>query len=140
MIMTAHLVCEALDPELPASLSSVVIEDHLRRALGFRGVVVSDDMEMGAIVANYDAAEAALLAVRAGTDLLSVCKTPGLVRTTRDTLATAIVEGRLSRATVGAARKRRDALTKKARKLALERVEVAEIGAPHHRELASMIA
>jgi beta-N-acetylhexosaminidase len=140
MMMTAHIVCDALDPGVPASLSPVVIGDYLRRSLGFRGVVVSDDLEMKAITANFDIAEAAVTAVLAGTDLLLVCRTPGLVRATRDRLAIAIGEGRIAESHLAQTRRRRAALLKKARKLAGQRVDPAEIGSGEHRRLASMLA
>ena len=50
MIMTAHVLYPAFDPDLPATLSAWIINDLLRHQLGFAGVVVSDDLEMGAIV------------------------------------------------------------------------------------------
>ncbi len=110
MMMTAHIVCDALDPQVPASLSPIVIGDYLRRVLGFRGVVVSDDLEMKAISAHYDVGEAAVEAVRAGTDIVLVCRTPALVRATRDRLATAIGEGRITESTLAQVRRRRTAL------------------------------
>ncbi len=71
MVMTGHLVRRSSgDGELPASLSVAAIDGELRGRLGFEGVVVSDDMEMGAIKDHFSRAEAVLAAVRAGTDIL----------------------------------------------------------------------
>jgi beta-N-acetylhexosaminidase len=72
-LMTAHVVCTALDRERPATLSRRVCHDLLRGEIGFRGVVVSDDLEMKAISARYPIEEAAVLAVTAGCDVLLVC-------------------------------------------------------------------
>ena len=137
MIMSAHIVCSALDPDLPASLSPIVLGDHLRGALGFGGVIVSDDMEMKAIGNHFSMGEAAVRAVEAGTDLLLVCKTPGLVREARDSVASAIEQGRLSRALLSQAQRRRSKLRRRASKLCDVAVDTGAIGSKRHRKLAS---
>ncbi len=71
-MMTAHVVFEALDPALPATLSSKAL-GLLREEIGFQGVLVSDDLEMGAIAERWPVGEAAVQAVLAGCDLLLVC-------------------------------------------------------------------
>jgi beta-N-acetylhexosaminidase len=65
-------VFSALDSR-PATMSRVVIDGVLRRQLGYRGVVVSDDLDMKAIADHYGAAEAAVESVRAGCDALLLC-------------------------------------------------------------------
>ncbi len=72
-VMIAHILMSRIDPDNPASLSKKVITDMLRRQLGFNGVVITDDMTMGAITENYDIGEAAVKAVNAGTDIVLVC-------------------------------------------------------------------
>ena len=74
-IMTAHLLVPALDDEYPATLSSRVVDDLLKRKLGFGGVVFTDDLEMRAIGGRYGLAEAALQAVAAGCDAVLMCGT-----------------------------------------------------------------
>lgn len=70
-IMTAHIVNEVLDQsKLPATLSDKVIAEVLRGFLGFDGVVVSDDMQMKAISAQYGLEEAIKKAILAGVDIL----------------------------------------------------------------------
>jgi beta-N-acetylhexosaminidase len=73
MIMTAHVVFAALDAQRPATLSEAVIEGLLRRSIGFRGVVVSDDLDMRAIVSHMGVDAAAIGAIRAGCDALLLC-------------------------------------------------------------------
>ncbi len=73
-MMVCHAVFSALDPDRPASLSPLVIEGLLRRDLGYQGLVLSDDLEMGAVAADLDPAAAAVAAYRAGCDLLLICK------------------------------------------------------------------
>lgn len=75
MIMTAHVVFAALDASGPATLSPAVITGLLRERLGYRGVVVSDDLDMKAI---SDPAAAAVGAIRAGCDVLLLCKDPAI--------------------------------------------------------------
>jgi len=72
MVMTAHIVNRNIDPDFPATLSPLFIEKILRENLGFKGVVVSDDMNMGAIVDNYGFDEALIKAIQAGCDLLII--------------------------------------------------------------------
>jgi beta-N-acetylhexosaminidase len=73
MIMTAHVVFDALD-SAPATLSPRVIGELLRGELGYRGVVVSDDLDMKAIADHWGMEEAAPAAVEAGCDVLLLCK------------------------------------------------------------------
>jgi beta-N-acetylhexosaminidase len=74
MVMISHSIFPAMcDRE--ASRSQIVIMDWLRARLGFQGVVVSDDMNMGALPQEIDAWKAALIdAVAAGCDMLLVCR------------------------------------------------------------------
>ncbi len=70
-IMTAHVVYPALDAGVPATQSHVICTELLRGELGFRGVVISDDLEMNAI--SQDTENTAVSAIAAGCDLLLVC-------------------------------------------------------------------
>ncbi len=71
-IMTAHLYVPALEPEerLPATLSPNIMTDLLRNKMGFRGLIVTDALEMGGITSYFGQEEAALKALKAGVDLL----------------------------------------------------------------------
>ncbi|HXX64918.1 MAG TPA: glycoside hydrolase family 3 N-terminal domain-containing protein [Bacteroidota bacterium] len=72
-VMVGHLAVPALDSlRLPASLSEAMVENVLRRDLGFDGLVVTDDLEMQALERNFPADRTAVLAVRAGVDMLLV--------------------------------------------------------------------
>ncbi len=71
-VMTAHVVNRRLDRRRPATLSRPIITGLLRRELGWQGVVVSDDLRMGAIDRRYGMGDAAVQALRAGVDLLLV--------------------------------------------------------------------
>jgi beta-N-acetylhexosaminidase len=71
-IMTAHVLYPALDPDRPATLSRRILTDLLRGELGFRGVIVSDDLGMKAVADRYSIEELAVLAVGAGADVLLI--------------------------------------------------------------------
>jgi beta-N-acetylhexosaminidase len=71
-LMTAHVVYRALDARLPATMSSAVCT-ALRDRLGFRGALISDDLEMQAIAARSTIEDAAVRAIAAGCDALLVC-------------------------------------------------------------------
>jgi beta-N-acetylhexosaminidase len=80
-LMTAHVVCEALDPGVPATLSRSICGSLLRAEIGFDGVLFSDDLEMAAISggrARYSVEDAAVEAVWAGCDALLICKSEDL--------------------------------------------------------------
>jgi beta-N-acetylhexosaminidase len=70
MIMTAHVMNRNIDPDYPATLSPLFLQDILRKKLNFKGVIVSDDMQMGAIVENFGFEDAIIKAINAGCDLL----------------------------------------------------------------------
>jgi len=72
--MTAHVLNTALDSDKPATLSKKIIRDFLRKDLRFRGLVFSDDMEMGAIVNDYGIEDASLMAIEAGCDHVLICQ------------------------------------------------------------------
>ena len=71
-ILTAHVFNASLDPDHPATLSAATIDGILRRQLGWDGVVISDDMQMGAIRDAYGYPDAVRLAIVAGVDILTI--------------------------------------------------------------------
>ncbi|HET7909297.1 MAG TPA: beta-N-acetylhexosaminidase [Nitrospira sp.] len=73
-MMTAHVLYKALDPRLPATLSSDIVTKLLREQMGYGGVVLTDDLEMHAIVDHYGPGDAAVRALVAGCDMLLICK------------------------------------------------------------------
>ncbi len=92
-VMSSHTVYPHLDPDIPATLSSVILTEILRRQMGFKGVVVTDDLEMGAIENEMPIEDAALAAFQAGADLLLICHEHEKVRRVWEKLATAREQG-----------------------------------------------
>ncbi len=70
IIMTAHIMNTNIDPDNPATLSSIFLKDILRGRLNYEGVIVSDDMQMGAIATYFGFEEAIIKAINAGCDIL----------------------------------------------------------------------
>ena len=98
-VMTSHPVYPRLDPSgVPATFSRLIVEDYLRGELGFRGVIVSDDLEMGAVSETCPIGEATVRAAAAGHDLLLVCHTEPAQRAAATALVDAYRSGRLPRA------------------------------------------
>lgn len=74
IVMTSHILFPRLDPDHPATLSRVILQDLLRDRLGFDGIILSDSMNMGAIRKNYDPAESTLMALRPGVDIVMLAE------------------------------------------------------------------
>ncbi|MFC1771343.1 glycoside hydrolase family 3 N-terminal domain-containing protein, partial [Candidatus Margulisiibacteriota bacterium] len=70
VIMSTHVLHEKIDPKYPASLSQKWLKDILRKQLGFKGVIISDDLQMKAISKKYDLQTTIIQAIDAGNDLL----------------------------------------------------------------------
>jgi beta-N-acetylhexosaminidase len=105
-VMVAHLNIPALDASgRPSSLSYAVVTDLLRVRLGYEGVVMTDDMGMGAITDHYSLEEAALLAVEAGNDLLLTIE-PSHPQRLVNALVGAVQSGRLDESRIDASLRR----------------------------------
>jgi beta-N-acetylhexosaminidase len=78
MVMVSHATYSASVPE-PASVSAYWIREILIREIGYQGLIVSDDMEMGGILKYTGMAEAAVQALAAGTHIVEICRSPSLV-------------------------------------------------------------
>jgi beta-N-acetylhexosaminidase len=72
-IMTAHVLVPSLDEKRPASLSRRIVHELLREELKFEGVILSDDLEMKAVAAEFEVPSAAVMAIQAGCDGVLIC-------------------------------------------------------------------
>ncbi|MEK6579247.1 MAG: beta-N-acetylhexosaminidase [Bdellovibrionota bacterium] len=111
MVMTAHIMVPALDPEFPATLSKKIIQDLLRKKMRFTRIVISDDLEMKAITDHFGAADAPRLALQAGCDLL-IYRTEAAARAAYESLVKANESGKLSNDVILQAQARSHALKK----------------------------
>lgn len=109
-LMTAHVMFDAVDPDVPATMSQKVLTQLLRTEIGFEGVVVSDDLEMKAIADNYGIGEAAVLGTLAGVDLFLVCHHAQVQRDAIEAVVRAVETGRVPQSRIEDANRRLDVL------------------------------
>lgn len=116
-VMTAHVFNKRIDTIYPATLSEKVVTGLLKDSLGYKGIIFSDDMMMGAITKNYDLAVSVELALNAGVDVLVFSNNideydPEIARKVVDTIVELVKSGRVSRERVHEASKKIKALAK----------------------------
>lgn len=100
MIMIAHILFPKIDPEYPASMSKTIITNLLRNDMKYSGIVITDDMTMGAIVNKYNIGEAAVRSVNAGSNIILVCHDFNKEVQVIDALKTAVQNGTLSQSLI----------------------------------------
>lgn len=139
-IMTAHVCLPALDPSgVPSTLSEKVISGLLRKELGYDGVVVTDCLEMDAIDKNYGPDKGAIMAIRAGADMVLISHTFEKQWAALEAVADAVEKGELAEARINEALDRIMALKEK---LALDEPQLpwteaeAAIGTEENRAVA----
>lgn len=103
MVMTAHVLYPSIDPAVPATLSSRLVEGTLRRDMGYSGVVITDDLDMGAVAGRFTVEDCALKAMNAGDDILLICNHPEKAFAARSRLLEAVRDGELSEGRVNQA-------------------------------------
>jgi beta-N-acetylhexosaminidase len=116
-VMAAHLLNTQLDPDRPASLSKAVVTDLLRGKLGFKGPVVSDDMQAVAISSRFGANQAVALGLEAGMDLLVFANQQtydeNIVNEVLDNVVNLVRQGQLTEARINQSVARVDSLRPK---------------------------
>lgn len=103
-VMVAHAAFPKLDLQetdrngklLPSSLSFEVVTRLLRQDLGFEGIAITDDLEMGAILKNYGIGEACKQAIHAGEDMLAICAEQKSIREGYNAVAEAVGSGEIT--------------------------------------------
>ncbi len=103
MIMSTDVLMPAIDPNLPAELSPKAITDVLRNQLGYDGVVVTDGLYMGGISSRWSLAQASVLAIIAGNDMIEGPYTPDLVASVVTAFKQALQQGTLTMARINQA-------------------------------------
>ena len=96
-IMVSHAMYPQIDPDHPASLSKAIITDWLRKDIGYNGVVVTDDMDMGALANHYTFGDMAVQSILAGSDILLVCHEYEHMQEAYNGLMKAVKDGRISK-------------------------------------------
>ncbi|CAA6805715.1 MAG: Beta-hexosaminidase (EC [uncultured Sulfurovum sp.] len=106
-VMVAHVFNKRIDAKYPATLSAKTVDGLLRQKLGFHGVVITDDLQMGAISQKYGLKKTLNLAIGAGNDILLIGNQldPKKVKTSKklvDTIVTLVKEGKVSQSRIEA--------------------------------------
>jgi beta-N-acetylhexosaminidase len=141
-VMTAHLAVPAMGvPDMPATLSPAILTGLLRRELAFKGLIVTDALDMGGIAKGYDSGEAAVRALEAGADVLLM---PPDAEQAVNAVVAAVREGRIRQSRIDASLARVLAVKEQVglhrRKMVdLDRIEDV-INAPESNDLAQQVA
>ena len=138
-LMTAHVVCTALDPRRPATLSRRICHDVLRRRLGFTGVLFSDDLDMGAVAGRWTPERRAVAALEAGCDMLLVCQSLDVAVRAMRGVEHAVERGRLDAAPLAQSLLRIHALRRQLAGLRRRR-RPGRLAWPSHAGLARRLA
>ena len=106
MVMAAHISFPKIDPDWPVSLSEIFLKNILRDQLKFRKLVISDDLDMGALKNNWPKSTIATRALQAGNNILLYCNEPDSPPIALDAVEKAVRDKTLSAATVSENAKR----------------------------------
>ena len=96
-IMVSHAMYPQIDADHPSSLSKAIITDWLCKDMGYNGVVVTDDMDMGALAKHYTFGDMAVQSILAGSDILLVCHEYEHMQEAYNGLMKAVKDGRISK-------------------------------------------
>ncbi len=94
-IMSSHAIYPALDAERPATLSSAILTDLLRGKLKFNGLIITDDLEMGAIAKQWGVDQGSAAAFEAGADILLICKDQNNILESLSIIRSKLIKGEI---------------------------------------------
>jgi len=136
-IMTAHVLFRELDPEWPATMSSLIVRSILRNKLGYEGLVVSDDLEMKAISDHYALDDVVVRGLNAGVDAFLCCHTPETMHRAIDAVANAVARGHVPEYRLEQALERLSVFTM--RWAAPPTFDMSQVGSAEHRAVVERI-
>jgi beta-N-acetylhexosaminidase len=131
-LMTAHVVMEALDAEVPATMSRAVLGGLLRDELGFGGVVFTDDLDMRAIADHFALEHVARASLAAGVDAFLCCQSVDVAHRMIDAIGAAVTSGAVDETRLVEAAERVRAFAKRWAKPPLDTFELAVLGCAAH--------
>lgn len=105
-LMTAHVIYEGIDRELPATLSPILINKLLRKELGYDGVVFTDDLNMHAISKKWSVNEACVMSLKAGCDICLISRDNKIQKEALEYTINAATSGRLQESIIDMAYRR----------------------------------
>jgi beta-N-acetylhexosaminidase len=138
-LMTAHVVMEAFDAEVPATMSRAVIGGILRDELGFGGVVFTDDVDMKAIADHYALEHVARACLGAGVDAFLCCQNVDVAHRMIGAVASAVRSGAVAESRLFEAFERVRAFAERWAKPPLDTIELAVLGSDAHRGVVDRI-
>lgn len=97
MLMMAHILFPKIDPEEPVTFSKTFVKDLVRDDLRYRGLIISDDLDMKALTKKWSVEEIAVKALLAGIEVLLYCNEPASPGIAIDSITTAVAQGRLDK-------------------------------------------
>ena len=143
MVMTAHIRFPQIDPQWPVTLSEIFLKKILRDECRFRGLVITDDLDMKALTKHFDRELLPVRSLQAGADLLLYCNEPESPPAAIESLLSALAQGQLNKAEV-------EAKAQKVLQFKKDKIKNADpmswgqaqniVGLPEHRELSEGIA
>ncbi len=95
MVMTAHIKFSEVDPEWPVTLSEIFLKQIARDEMNYKGLIITDDLDMKAMAKHYDPAEIPVRSLEAGADLLLYCNEPDSPPKALDAVERAVRSGRI---------------------------------------------
>ncbi len=96
VVMVSHILMQKLDSKYPASFSKAIITDLLRDKMGFKGVVITDDITMGAVTKNYALGDMAVKSLQAGSDIILICHDFNMQIDVLNSIKSAVENGEIS--------------------------------------------
>jgi beta-N-acetylhexosaminidase len=97
MVMTAHILFKNVDPKWPVTLSEIFLKKMMRDDLKYKGLVITDDLDMKAMAKHYDKEQIPIRAMQAGADLLLYCNEPESPPIAIEGLMSAVAQGQLNK-------------------------------------------
>jgi beta-N-acetylhexosaminidase len=139
MVMTAHILLSEIDPDSPASISTAVLGGMLRRDLHFQGVILADDLGMGALARRYGCGQSAVMTFGAGSDMAMLCHDTSVVPGVIDAVTVALAGGCLDREQWALSGLRVSILRENIGALGEAAAQLEIVGCPAHQTLAREI-
>ncbi len=96
MVMTGHILFKNIDPKYPVTLSPIFLKKLIRDDMKFRGLIITDDLDMKAMAKHYNKADIPVLALQAGADLILYCNEPESPPVAIEGVVEAVAQGRLN--------------------------------------------
>lgn len=142
MMMTAHILFKNVDPKWPVTLSEIFLKKILRDEMKYKGLIITDDLDMKAMAKHYDKEEIPILSMLAGADLILYCNEPESPPLAIESLLSAVAQGRIKESDLKQTHQRIIEV-KKLKLLSPDPRPIEEamevIGNPEHQALADAI-